>query len=148
MCPFVRYFLTFFGDDITKNCWWKLSKQASYWSKTGFFLTYKSKQYFHLKLALYHPKITYKNNVQKEMNKFFDKEMYLNLLMWWGGRHKHVKFGQCRPMSSRSWPAKNCEGTRASAKKKGLYRWCLKLLHSSSKELHIVTWFTLYIISS
>ena len=62
-------------------------------------------------------------------------EMYLNLLMWWGGRHKHVKFGHCMPMSSRSWPAKNCEGTRASAKKKGLYRWCLKLQHPSSKKL-------------
>ena len=63
------------------------------------------------------------------------KEIYLNLLMWWRGRHKHVKCGHCMPMSSRSWPAKNCEGTRASAKKKGLYRWCLKLQHPSSKKL-------------
>ena len=61
--------------------------------------------------------------------------MYLNLLLWWGGRHKHVKFGHCMPMSSRSWPAKNCEGTRASAKKKGLYRWCLILQHPSPKKL-------------
>ena len=100
-----------------------------------FFSIKKRKQYFHPKLLWYHPKITYKNIVQKDMNKFFDKEMYLNLLMWWGGRHKHVKFGHCMPMSSRSWPAKNCEGSRASAKKKGLYRWCLKLQHPSPKKL-------------
>ena len=36
-CPFVGYFRTLFWDDITKICWWKLSKQTSYWSKTDFF---------------------------------------------------------------------------------------------------------------
>ena len=36
-CPFVWYFCTLFWDDITIICWWKLSKQTSYWSKTGFF---------------------------------------------------------------------------------------------------------------
>ena len=35
-CPFVRYFRTLFWDDMI-ICWWKLSKQTSYWSKTGFF---------------------------------------------------------------------------------------------------------------
>ena len=40
-CPFVRYFRTLFWDDITIICWWKLSKQTSYWSKTGFFFSVK-----------------------------------------------------------------------------------------------------------
>ena len=38
-CPFVRYFCTLVWDDITIICWWKLSKQTSYWSKRGFFLS-------------------------------------------------------------------------------------------------------------
>ena len=36
-CPFVRSFCTLFWDDITIICWWKLSKQTSYWSRTSFF---------------------------------------------------------------------------------------------------------------
>ena len=31
-CSFVRYFRMLFWDDITIICWWKLSKQTSYWS--------------------------------------------------------------------------------------------------------------------
>ena len=53
------------------NCWWKLSKQTFYWSKTVFFfLSEKSKQYFHSKLSWYHPKITDANILQKELNRF------------------------------------------------------------------------------
>ena len=37
-CSFVQYFCTLFWDDTTIICWWRLSKQTSYWSKTGFFL--------------------------------------------------------------------------------------------------------------
>ena len=50
-CLFVRYFHTLFWDDITIICWWKLSKQTSYWPKTGFFS--------HLKIIIkFHPKIS------------------------------------------------------------------------------------------
>ena len=38
-----------FWDDITIICWWKLSKQTSYWSKIGFLLSWKSKQYCYSK---------------------------------------------------------------------------------------------------
>ena len=34
-------FGTIFWDDIMIICWWKLSKQTSYWSKTGFFFSVK-----------------------------------------------------------------------------------------------------------
>ena len=40
-CHFVQYFRTLFWDDITIICWWKLSKQTSYSSKTGFFFSVK-----------------------------------------------------------------------------------------------------------
>ena len=69
-CSFAQYFHTLFWDDIVIICWWKLSKQTSYWSKT-FFSEQKSKQYFHPKLSWCHPKITYENIIQKDMNKFF-----------------------------------------------------------------------------
>ena len=36
-CPFEWYFRTLFWDNITIICWWKLSKQTSYWSKNSFF---------------------------------------------------------------------------------------------------------------
>ncbi len=40
-CPFLQYFRTLFWDHITTICWWKLSKETSYWSKTGFFFSVK-----------------------------------------------------------------------------------------------------------
>ena len=58
---------TLFWDDITIICWGKLSKQTTYWSKTGFFSQLKSKQYFQPKLSWYHPKIRNENIVQKNI---------------------------------------------------------------------------------
>ena len=47
-----------------------------------FFLSLKSKQYFHPKLSWYHPKITYKNIVQKDMNKFIITNILLRHSIW------------------------------------------------------------------
>ena len=63
--------------------WWKIGKQTSYWSKTGFFLSLKNKQCFHPKLLRHHPKIMFKNIVQKDMNKF-------KLHIFWEG-HKILR---------------------------------------------------------
>ena len=60
-CPFVWYFCTLFWDDITIICWWKLSKQTFYWSKTVFFSQFVSWKRNHNKYSL--KKIDYLMNL-------------------------------------------------------------------------------------
>ena len=72
--PFVRYFRTLFWDDNTIIYWWKLSKQ-----------------YFHPKLSRYHPKITYENIVQKDMN--IEQVYKCMLMMIFARDEKHLDAG-------------------------------------------------------
>ena len=58
---------------------WKLSKQTSYWPKTVFFSQLEIKWYFHPKLLWYHPKTTYKNILQRDMNKFNEVLLMVNI---------------------------------------------------------------------
>ena len=64
-CPFVRYFRTLFWDDIMIICWWELSKQISYWSKTGFFSQLKKSTIFSSQIIV----ISFQNNVRKYRTK-------------------------------------------------------------------------------
>ena len=59
-CPFARYFRKLFWDDIEIICWWKLSKQTSYWSKTGFFSQLKKQTIFSSQII-----VVSQNNIQK-----------------------------------------------------------------------------------
>ena len=69
-CPFVRYFRTLFWDDII-IIWDENIVYFFNWEK-NMFGTNKKFVYliFINKLSWYHPKITYENIVQKDMNKF------------------------------------------------------------------------------
>ena len=53
-------FVPYFG-------WWKLSKQTSYWSKTGFFSQLKKWTVFSSQIIV----ISFQNIVQKDINKFY-----------------------------------------------------------------------------
>ena len=76
---YIRYlfmsFGTIFRDFNLGWCYdiliWKLGKQTSYWSKTGFLSQLIIIINFHTKIWLYyHYKITSQNIVPKDMNKF------------------------------------------------------------------------------
>ena len=68
--PSVWYFCKIFWDNIMIICWWKLSKQTSYWSKTGFFSQLKNQTIFSSQIIVISSRKKYKNIVQKDMNKF------------------------------------------------------------------------------
>ena len=66
-------FGTLFQDFILWWCYnileWKFSKQTSHWFKKVFFSQLEIIINFHPKISWYHPKITSKNIVPKDMNK-------------------------------------------------------------------------------
>ena len=81
-CPFLRYFCTLLWDGMI--IWDENIVYLFNWEKKLFWINKKFVYLIFIKtLSWYHPKITYKNIVKKDMNKFKSCKLWFFLVIFW-----------------------------------------------------------------